>query len=71
MQQVLQIKQLTVIGVGLIGGSMARALKDCGVCEKVVGCGRNATNLDRALKLGVIDAVEREASSAVKDADVV
>lgn len=71
MQQALQIKQLTVIGVGLIGGSIARALKDGGVCEKVVGYGRNATNLDRALELGVIDAIDMDVSSAVKDADVV
>ena len=41
------IKQLCVIGVGLIGGSLARALKKAGVVEKIVGAGRNEESLQK------------------------
>lgn len=71
MPQSFHIEQLTVIGVGLIGGSVARALKARGACGKVVGCGRSLDNLERALRLGVIDVIEQDVGCAVKDADVV
>ncbi len=71
MSQSFRITQLTVIGVGLIGGSMARALKGSGACEKVLGCGRSLANLEYARRLGVIDVIEQDVVKAVKDADVV
>jgi prephenate dehydrogenase len=49
------IERLCIIGVGLIGGSLARALRDAGACREVVGAGRNAGNLQTAVELGVID----------------
>lgn len=49
------IKQLTLIGVGLIGGSFALDLKQRGLVETVVGIDVNAQNLRDALSLGVID----------------
>lgn len=65
------IKRLTIIGVGLIGGSLARALKAADACEEIVGWGRSAAPLQRALELGVIDRAESDIAKAVKGADVV
>jgi prephenate dehydrogenase len=65
------INQLTIIGVGLIGGSLARALKRAGVVNEVVGCGRDASHLQRALELGVVDRIETDMAAAVSTADVV
>jgi prephenate dehydrogenase len=60
-----------VIGVGLIGGSLARALRAAGVCDEVIGCGRGEANLKRAQDLGVIDRYERDPGRAVEGADMV
>lgn len=65
------INRLTIIGVGLIGGSLARALKAAGACGEVVGYGRRAESLQTALKLGVIDRAETDMAAALKGADVV
>lgn len=65
------INRLCIIGVGLIGGSLARALKKAGVVGKVVGAGRNVTHLEKAKALGVIDFFETDISLAVKDCDMV
>ncbi len=65
------IQRLTVIGVGLIGGSLARALRRAGVVGEVVGCGRSRDNLQRARELGVIDRYHQDPAQAVTDADLV
>jgi len=65
------IERLCVIGVGLIGGSLARALRDAGACREVVGAGRNPAHLQTAVDLGVIDRYETDLSRAVADADMV
>jgi prephenate dehydrogenase len=65
------IERLCVIGVGLIGGSLARALRDAGACQEVVGAGRNPENLQTAVDLGVIDRYETDLASAVAGADMV
>ena len=65
------ISRLTILGVGLIGGSWARALKDAGAVGEVVGWGRDAGRLDKARTLGVIDRVEQDLALAVAGADLV
>jgi prephenate dehydrogenase len=65
------INRLALIGVGLIGGSLARALRDAGHVREVVGYGRGLANLQRAVELGVADRVETSLSAAVRDADMV
>lgn len=65
------IKQLTIIGVGLIGGSLARALKQRGYCNEVVGCGRDGSHLQKAVELGVIDRFSTDIGEAVTGADMV
>ena len=65
------IERLCVVGVGLIGGSLARALRAAEFCGEVVGCGRNRRNLERALELGVVDRFEQDVARAVEGADMV
>jgi prephenate dehydrogenase len=65
------IQRLTIIGIGLIGGSLARALRRAGGVGEVVGCGRSRDNLQRALELGVIDRFSQDPAAAVADADLV
>lgn len=66
-----RINKLVIIGVGLIGGSFALALKKAKAVKHVVGVGRTRKNLNTALKLGVIDEISSDAASAVRDADLV
>lgn len=65
------IRRLTVIGVGLIGGSLARALRRAGAVGEVVGCSRRTEHLQRAIDLGVIDRYETDMATAVAGADMV
>ncbi len=65
------INKLVIIGVGLIGGSVALALRAAGQVKQTVGVGRSQNNLDAALKLGIIDVAATDAAQAVADADVV
>ncbi|TSA20752.1 MAG: prephenate dehydrogenase/arogenate dehydrogenase family protein [Betaproteobacteria bacterium] len=65
------IKRLAILGVGLIGGSFALALRRAGVVETVVGYGRSAANLATAQRMGILDAVATTAALAVQGADLV
>jgi len=65
------IQRLSILGVGLIGGSLARALKQAGQCGEVIGCGRNLANLQEGISLGVIDHYTTDPAEAVKAADMV
>ena len=65
------INKLCIIGVGLIGGSLALALKKADAVGEVVGAGRDVAHLEKAKDLGVIDHFETDISLAVKDCDVV
>src|SRR5213075_94161 len=63
--------RLAVIGVGLIGGSFALALKQAGKVSHVVGVGRNRANLDLARERRIIDSIATDAASAARDVDLV
>jgi prephenate dehydrogenase len=63
--------RICIIGVGLIGGSFARALKTANACREIVGAGRNEAQLVRAQELGVIDAYALDVAEAARGADVV
>lgn len=65
------INNLALIGVGLMGSSLALALKQAGYVNKVIGYARNEENLQRGLELGVLDEYQTSIAQAVKDADVV
>jgi prephenate dehydrogenase len=68
------IGKLVVVGVGLIGGSCALALKRTGAVGEVVGVGRTRTNLDTAIARGIVDRARVLADDwalEARDADVV
>ena len=65
------IRKLTIFGVGLIGGSLALALRKAGYCENIVGCSRDEKHLQRAVDLGVIDSYTLDPIEAVKGADMI
>lgn len=65
------IKRLAVVGVGLIGGSFALALRQAGAVGSIVGTDSDLSNLESALALGIIDEIATDARSAVTAADVV
>lgn len=65
------IAKLAIIGVGLIGGSLAMSLRAAGQVGTITGCGRGAANLKKAVELGVIDDFCHDPAEAVKDADVI
>src|SRR5690242_16905248 len=58
----MPFQRVAVIGVGLIGGSFALALKQAGACGHVVGIGRSPANLETALARGAIDSIAADAS---------
>jgi prephenate dehydrogenase len=65
------IEKLAVIGVGLIGGSVALALREEGVVMETVGCGRSSTNLQKAQELGIVDHYTHDIAEAVRGADMI
>lgn len=63
--------KLCIIGVGLIGGSIAKASRKNQLCKEIVGVGRQQANLQKAVELGVIDRYELSIADAVQGADLV
>ncbi len=67
----IYFNKVTIIGVGLIGGSLARVLKSKNLAGRITGVGRNRNTLEQALKLGVIDSIDQVVTSAVAESDLV
>jgi prephenate dehydrogenase len=65
------IKQLSIIGVGLIGGSLALALKQAGYCQRIVGIGRHLQRLQAARHAGVIDYGTTDYAEGLAEADMI
>ena len=65
------ISTLAIYGVGLIGGSLALALKRENYVDHVIGVGRSSANLDLALEIGAIDEIQPDAVKATEQADVI
>jgi prephenate dehydrogenase len=63
--------KLAVIGVGLIGGSFALALKQAKAVSHVVGVGRDPANLKLALERGAIDSIAPDPAAAARGADLI
>jgi len=63
--------RITIIGLGLIGGSIGLALRRAGAGLEVVGFARRPEVASRALELGAVDRTEGSLISAVKDAELV
>jgi prephenate dehydrogenase len=62
---------ISIIGLGLLGGSIAKTARKYGLVGSVVGCGRRPERIEYALKNGIADRVEREPEKAVAGADLV
>jgi prephenate dehydrogenase len=65
------IERLAIVGVGLIGGSFARALRQAGAVKHVVGIGRSRANLEHALSQGIVDEISFDAAEGVAGAQLV
>lgn len=63
--------RITIIGVGLIGGSMARAIKKQKLCHEIVGYSRRETEVKKAIELGVIDRYETKLEDAIVGAELI
>jgi len=67
----IKFNKVAIIGVGLIGSSLALALKKYGVAVEIKGSGRKESNLKKAMQHGVIDSYSLKHSEIVKGADLV
>ena len=66
-----QIRNITILGVGLIGGSLGLALKTKGFRGEITGLGRRMQTLDIALDRGAVDSATTDFQTGIFDADIV
>ena len=66
-----QIRKITILGVGLIGGSLGLALKAKGFRGEITGLGRRMQTLDIALERGAVDNATTDFHAGIYDADIV
>ncbi len=64
-------KRLALIGVGLIGSSIALAAKRAGLVDSIVGCARSQATRDKAVELGIVEAMHEDPAETVAGADLV
>ncbi|HEX4894815.1 MAG TPA: prephenate dehydrogenase/arogenate dehydrogenase family protein [Solimonas sp.] len=67
----MSVRHLAVVGLGLIGGSFARALRAAGQVGRISGFDADPVQRETALRLGIVDAAPETPAEAVADADVV
>ncbi len=65
------VGKLALIGVGLIGSSIARAVQRGGLAVHIAGCTRSAASRDACLELAIVDSAHLDPAMAVADADLV
>jgi prephenate dehydrogenase len=65
------VNRIAILAVGLIGGSLAKAVKAKGFASEVVGWGRRESSLQTAKDLGVIDSYSLDLAEAVQDAEII
>ena len=65
------IRRLAVVGVGLLGGSVAKATRQGGLARRIVGIGRDAGRLQPALDDGTLDLAVTDLDAGVRDADFI
>lgn len=64
-------KSVTIVGVGLIGGSIGKALRQRGLAEQVIGVGRRLSSLRTARRVGAVDRFRTDIASGVAEADLI
>ena len=67
----MHFRNVAILGVGLIGASVALAMKKNNLCTSITGYGRRLENLKRAREMGIIDSFEQDAPDACRDADLI
>lgn len=67
----VHFKQVVIIGVGLIGGSLGMIIRRRGLADQVIGVGRRVENLKTAVALGAIDRYVADPKEAVRGADLI
>ncbi len=65
------IKSVTIVGVGLLGGSIGLAMRAAGSSARRIGVGRRQSSLDEALEVGAVDEVHLDVAEGVAGADMV
>ena len=65
------INKITIIGVGLIGGSLAKAIKERNLAKVVFGYGRDKSRLEKAKKSNIIDYYSSSIEEAIDHSDVI
>lgn len=70
-QEITAIKTTLIIGLGLIGGSLALALKKAGLGGTIIGCDRDQDEVDLAIKIGMIDQGSTRAEDWIAQADLI
>ena len=63
-------KQMTIVGVGLLGGSLGMICKQQGLVDTVIGAGRRAENLKKAVTLKAIDRYSTNLAEAASGSDL-
>ncbi len=66
----LPFRTVSIVGVGLIGGSVGLALRQRRLANKVVGIGRRMSSLEKALEAGAVDEVTLEVEEGVREAEL-
>ena len=66
-----KLHKITIVGVGLIGGSFAKGIKQAGLVDQVIGYGKTQTHLQLGVELGVIDGYTANMQEAVKESDLI
>ncbi len=65
------IRQLSIVGVGLLGGSVAKAARSGGLARRIVGVGRDPERLRPAVDDGTLDTAVTDLDAGVREADVI
>ncbi|WP_152221840.1 bifunctional prephenate dehydrogenase/3-phosphoshikimate 1-carboxyvinyltransferase [Pseudomonas sp. SCB32] len=66
-----KLRRLVVVGLGLIGGSFAKGIREKGLFEEVVGVDRDPETRRLAVELGVVDRCEESLAAGCRDVDVI
>lgn len=66
-----RVDRVCILALGLIGGSLAKALKAKGFAREIVGWGRRQSSLEKGVQLGVIDHYELDLATAVAGSDII
>lgn len=67
----LLFNKVAIVGLGLIGGSLAKVLKEQNLCHTIIGNSRSSETMSKALAMGMVDEINSDAQKAVQGCDLV